>query len=49
MPAEEYLRQLIDNTQAIMSEGAPTGYPRSMTAAWKLSVNAVRREPATGA
>ena len=43
MPADEYLRLLKDHAAEIMSEGPPSGYPRSMTAAWKLSVDAVKR------
>ena len=43
MPADEYLRLLKEHTVEIMNEGPPSGYPRSMTAAWKLSVDAVKR------
>lgn len=43
MPADEYLRLLKEHAQEIMNEGPPSGYPRSMTAAWKLSVDAVKR------
>ena len=43
MPADEYLRQLKEHAREIMNEGPPSGYPRSMTAAWKLSVDAVKR------
>jgi tetratricopeptide (TPR) repeat protein len=43
MPADEYLRQLKEHAADIMNEGPPSGYPRSMTAAWKLSVDAVKR------
>jgi tetratricopeptide (TPR) repeat protein len=43
MPADEYLRLLKENAPAIMNEESPSGYPRSMTAAWKLSVDAVKR------
>jgi tetratricopeptide (TPR) repeat protein len=43
MPTDEYLRLLKENAPAIMNEGPPSGYPRSMTAAWKLSVDAVKR------
>jgi tetratricopeptide (TPR) repeat protein len=46
MPADEYLRLLKDHTLEIMSEGPPSGYPRPMTAAWKLSVDAVQRSRA---
>jgi tetratricopeptide (TPR) repeat protein len=41
MPADEYLRLLKEHAAEIMNEGPPSGYPRSMTAAWKLSVDAV--------
>jgi hypothetical protein len=43
MPADEYLRLLKEHAGEIMNEGPPSGYPRSMTAAWKLSVDAVKR------
>lgn len=44
MPADEYLRLLKEQTAEIMNQGIPpTGYPTSMTAAWRLSVNAVER------
>jgi hypothetical protein len=43
MPADEYLRLLKEHAAEIMNEGPPSGYPRSMTAAWKLSVDAVKR------
>jgi Tetratricopeptide repeat/NB-ARC domain len=43
MPADEYLRLLKEHASEIMNEGPPSGYPRSMTAAWKLSVDAVKR------
>jgi len=43
MPADEYLRQLKEHASEILDEGPSSGYPRSMTAAWKLSVNAVTR------
>ena len=43
MPADEYLRLLKEHVAEIMNEGPPSGYPRSMTAAWKLSVDAVKR------
>jgi tetratricopeptide (TPR) repeat protein len=44
MPADEYLRLLREQTADIMSRGKPpTGYPETMTAAWRLSVNAVER------
>jgi tetratricopeptide (TPR) repeat protein len=43
MPADEYLRLLKEHAGEIMNEGPPSGYPLSMTAAWKLSVDAVKR------
>jgi tetratricopeptide (TPR) repeat protein len=43
MPADEYLRQLKEHAAEILDEGPSSGYPRSMTAAWKLTVNAVTR------
>src|ERR1700733_1211950 len=43
MPTDEYLRLLKEKAPAIMNEGPPSGFPRSMTAAWKLSVDAVKR------
>jgi tetratricopeptide (TPR) repeat protein len=43
MSADEYLRLLKEHAAEIMNEGPPSGYPRSMTAAWKLSVDAVKR------
>jgi tetratricopeptide (TPR) repeat protein len=43
MPTDEYLRLLKEHAAEIMNEGPPSGYPRSMTAAWKLSVDAVKR------
>lgn len=44
MPADEYLRLLKEHTAEIMSAGRPaSGYPTSMTAAWRLAVNAVDR------
>jgi tetratricopeptide (TPR) repeat protein len=46
MPADEYLRLLKEHAGEIMNEGPPSGYPRSMTAAWKLSVDAVKRSRA---
>lgn len=42
MPADEYLRLLDEHVRAIMSEGKSPDYPHSMTAAWKLSVAALR-------
>jgi Tetratricopeptide repeat/NB-ARC domain len=41
MPVDEYLRLLHEHTTQLMSEGRSPEYPRSMTAAWKLSVAAL--------
>jgi tetratricopeptide (TPR) repeat protein len=38
MPAEQYLQLLTERTSQLLSEGKPTEYPLSMTAAWGLSV-----------
>ncbi|MEV0390433.1 FxSxx-COOH system tetratricopeptide repeat protein [Nonomuraea sp. NPDC050643] len=38
MPSEEYLRLLKEQTASLLSEGKPSEYPVSMTAAWGLSV-----------
>jgi tetratricopeptide (TPR) repeat protein len=38
MSADEYLRLLGEHTTKLMNVGRPPEYPRSMTAAWKLSV-----------
>lgn len=38
MSVEDYLRLLKDRTTALLSEGKPTEYPVSMSAAWSLSV-----------
>ncbi|MFI6705031.1 FxSxx-COOH system tetratricopeptide repeat protein [Nonomuraea sp. NPDC050478] len=38
MLAREYLRLLEERTSRLLSEGRPTEYPHSMTAAWELSV-----------
>ncbi|HTR95196.1 MAG TPA: FxSxx-COOH system tetratricopeptide repeat protein [Trebonia sp.] len=43
MPADEYLRLLKEHAAEIMNEGPPSGYGHTMTAAWKLSVDAVKR------
>jgi tetratricopeptide (TPR) repeat protein len=42
MPADEYLRLLDGHVREILSEGKSPDYPLSMTAAWKLSVAALR-------
>ena len=41
MLADEYLRLLDEQVTGIMSEGKSPDYPRSMTAAWQLSVLAI--------
>jgi tetratricopeptide (TPR) repeat protein len=43
MPADEYLRLLKEHAAEIMNEGLPSDYPHSMTAAWRLSVDTVKR------
>ncbi|MEU7740691.1 FxSxx-COOH system tetratricopeptide repeat protein [Nonomuraea sp. NPDC049158] len=42
MSADEYLRLLAERTTSLLSEGKPTEYPLSMTAAWGLSVTKLR-------
>ena len=42
MPVDEYLRLLNEQVTRIMAEGKSTDYPNSMTAAWKLSVDALQ-------
>ena len=44
MPVEEYLRLLKEHAAEIMAEGKSAEYPRSMTAAWKLSVATLNRQ-----
>jgi tetratricopeptide (TPR) repeat protein len=46
MLADEYLRLLKEHVTAIMAEGKSLDYPYSMTAAWKLSVNALKGQQA---
>jgi Tetratricopeptide repeat len=41
MSADEYLRLLREHTAEIMAEGKSPEYPMSMTATWRLSVNAL--------
>jgi tetratricopeptide (TPR) repeat protein len=43
MLADEYLRLLDEQVTGIMSEGKSPDYPRSMTAAWQLSVAALEQ------
>jgi tetratricopeptide (TPR) repeat protein len=44
MSVDEYLRLLDEHASDIMAEGKSPEYPRSMTAAWKLSVATVRQQ-----
>ena len=44
MSVDEYLRLLDAHAADIMAEGKSPEYPRSMTAAWKLSVATVRHQ-----
>jgi tetratricopeptide (TPR) repeat protein len=44
MPVDEYLRLLKEHVTGIMAEGKSPDYPRSMTAAWKLSVSALEQQ-----
>jgi tetratricopeptide (TPR) repeat protein len=44
MSVDEYLRLLKEHTSAIMAEGRSLEYPRSMTAAWRLSVSTLRQQ-----
>ena len=44
MSVDEYLRLLKEHAAEIMAEGKSPEYPRSMTAAWKLSVTTVNRQ-----
>lgn len=44
MPVEDYLRLLREQVSGIMNEGKSPDYPRSMTAAWKLSVSTLRQQ-----
>lgn len=46
MPVDEYLRLLKEQTQKILNEGKSPDYPESMTAAWKLSVAALKQPQA---
>lgn len=44
MPVDEYLRLLDEHVTRIMAEGKSPDYPHSMTAAWKISVNALEQK-----
>jgi tetratricopeptide (TPR) repeat protein len=44
MSVDEYLRLLKEHAAEIMAEGKSPEYPRSMTAAWRLSVTMVKRQ-----
>nr|BFE29637.1 hypothetical protein GCM10010200_018880 [Actinomadura rugatobispora] len=39
MPVDEYLQLLDEHLSSLMAEGKPPEYPKSMTAAWALSVS----------
>ncbi|WP_307800928.1 FxSxx-COOH system tetratricopeptide repeat protein [Actinomadura violacea] len=41
---EEYLRLLGEHTSQLLSQGKPTEYPASMTAAWALSVSSLNEK-----
>jgi hypothetical protein len=44
MSVDEYLRLLKEHASEIMAEGRSPEYPRSMTAAWRLSVSTLERQ-----
>jgi tetratricopeptide (TPR) repeat protein len=44
MPIDEYLLLLNEHVTTIMSEGKSPDYPMSMTAAWKMSVQALENQ-----
>ncbi|HEV2371297.1 MAG TPA: FxSxx-COOH system tetratricopeptide repeat protein [Streptosporangiaceae bacterium] len=44
MSVDEYLRLLRQHAPAIMDEGRSPEYPRSMTAAWRLSVSTLEQQ-----
>ena len=44
MAVDEYIRLLDEHVKQIMAEGRPAEYPLSMTAAWELSVFALREQ-----
>jgi tetratricopeptide (TPR) repeat protein len=44
MSVDEYLRLLKEHTAQVMAEGRSPEYPRSMTAAWKLSVATLNQQ-----
>ena len=44
MPVDVYLRLLEEHVTEIMAEGKSPDYPHSMTAAWKMSVNALKQQ-----
>lgn len=44
MPVDEYMQLLEEQFDKIMSEGQPTDYPESVTAAWTVSLTRVRRQ-----
>jgi hypothetical protein len=44
MSVDEYLRLLKEQTSELLAESKPSEYPRSMTAAWKLSVSKLNEQ-----
>ncbi len=44
MSVDEYVRLLDEHTVEMLEQGTPTGYPRSMTAAWMLSVATLQQK-----
>jgi len=44
MSVDEYLRLLKEHAPALMAEGKSPEYPRSMTAAWRLSVSTLEQQ-----
>ena len=44
MPVNEYLQLLHEQVTEIMTEGRPAAYPRSVAAAWRLSVDSLRQK-----
>ncbi|NUR87471.1 MAG: tetratricopeptide repeat protein, partial [Nonomuraea sp.] len=44
MSPEEYLKLLKERTSSVLDEGKPSEYPRSMSAAWELSVNKLKEQ-----
>jgi tetratricopeptide (TPR) repeat protein len=44
MPVDEYLRLLVEQVSEVLNVGKSPDYPKSMTAAWKLSVTALQEK-----